>query len=486
MALLPRRVANQPMLGALLLTLLLATTAATASPVQLSSSVILFYDSEYEPHYGQPVSQCSLLLQRAVKEGSKAINIVPTHYWMSAAGGTRVKPTDPAAAKCNPDNWAETQHVHHFCSIWEWDKDCQPFDGALVRRFTEGFTKCLQEARSLFETVLISPHLDDGTNTCHWRNMLVFDPLQRDAHGFSYYDIMLAPIMSAIKAAYAGSAGRGKQVWLGLQGEMGATVFAHPRSYALAADRLRQAYYYAAAGPTASLKLAILLNHAYATGVINRSAGPKPVHPAYSKVAHLDGGLGQLLPLAKWPNSQYLAKNMAAIRQLFLQKVDIIGISNYASAPVDVQPSHMESAIAKLDAELKALGLPLRPWRARAGKRFIMCEFGLGGGSSEYGNVIAPTPAGAGRTPWLGITKTFNKALNPWASQALRDYAQAYIGALLKLLSTGGITYRVDAAFMWNMVSWDLQGLHPASSNSEGSYAVPAVAAAIRQHNKRQ
>jgi hypothetical protein len=32
----------------------------------------------------------------------------------------------------------------------------------------------------MFDTVLISPHLDDGTKTMHWRNMLWFDPLKKD------------------------------------------------------------------------------------------------------------------------------------------------------------------------------------------------------------------------------------------------------------------------------------------------------------------
>ena len=37
--------------------------------VEMSSSAIFFYNSEFEPHYGQPISQCSLLLRRA-KEAS--------------------------------------------------------------------------------------------------------------------------------------------------------------------------------------------------------------------------------------------------------------------------------------------------------------------------------------------------------------------------------------------------------------------------------
>lgn len=36
------------------------------------------------------------------------------------------------------------------------------------------------QAHDMFDEVLISPHLDDGTKTMHWRNMLWFDPLVKD------------------------------------------------------------------------------------------------------------------------------------------------------------------------------------------------------------------------------------------------------------------------------------------------------------------
>jgi hypothetical protein len=32
----------------------------------------------------------------------------------------------------------------------------------------------------MFDEVLISPHLDDGTKTMHWRNMLWYDPFTKD------------------------------------------------------------------------------------------------------------------------------------------------------------------------------------------------------------------------------------------------------------------------------------------------------------------
>lgn len=52
--------------------------------------------------------------------------------------------------------------------------------------------------------------------------MLVFDPLEKDANGFSYDDIMIHPITAAAEAALwkkrRGHAA--KTLWFGMQGEV--------------------------------------------------------------------------------------------------------------------------------------------------------------------------------------------------------------------------------------------------------------------------
>lgn len=62
----------------------------------------------------------------------------------------------------------------------EWNSNCEPFSDATVQRFKTGIKQCIQKAHDMFDEVLISPHLDDGTKTMHWRNMLWFDPLVKD------------------------------------------------------------------------------------------------------------------------------------------------------------------------------------------------------------------------------------------------------------------------------------------------------------------
>ncbi len=52
-----------------------AGVAKKGGAVPVSSSVVLFYDSEFEPFYGQPISQCSLLLRRAKEQGSTQVSV---------------------------------------------------------------------------------------------------------------------------------------------------------------------------------------------------------------------------------------------------------------------------------------------------------------------------------------------------------------------------------------------------------------------------
>jgi hypothetical protein len=61
--------------------------------------------------------------------------------------------------------------------------------------------------------VAITPRLDDGLERGGWRNALVFDPLARYG-GYSYYDIMLKPIASALSAVMAPDT----QVWFAMGG----------------------------------------------------------------------------------------------------------------------------------------------------------------------------------------------------------------------------------------------------------------------------
>lgn len=346
------------------------------------------------------------------------------------------------------------------------------------------------QAHDLFDEVLIAPHLDDGTKTGHWRNMLLMDPEKKDKYGFSYVDIMIKPILSAVKAVYNTP---GKRFLFGMQGEMGGTVFFHPDGYSRIAAAIRAQY----KGP-AQVKVGVTFNHGYMAGVINRENDEHCAIPVTPK-CKLDGAFGKLLPLDKWPHAATLKANKPALGKLF-DSVDFFGVSNYARAPEDVKPEHIESSAAKQEAELAILGFNLKAMYSKPGKFYIMNEFAIGGGISECGNVKATNGRDAGLFPWLGSTVTYTQATDPWenykgpnARVPARDYMRKYYQAALKLLSTGGQKYKFSGAYLWNVVSWDIQGIHPASwengdSNSVQSgrsFADPVTMAMIRDHNAK-
>lgn len=76
--------------------------------------------------------------------------------------------------------------------------------------------------------------------------------------------------------------------------------------------------------------------------------------------------------------------------------------------------------MAKLDAELTAMGFDARAWRRRPGKRLIWSEFGLGGGVSRCGDTPAKTRATVGRWAHLDVGYPWTAATDPWSIPDLR------------------------------------------------------------------
>ena len=230
---------------------------------------------------------------------------------------------------------------------------------------------------------------------------------------------MLGPILKAVKEVYTAP---GKTFVFGAEGEMGGTVFYAPESYLKVANTIRKEY----KGP-AKLELALMFNHAYLPGIINRADDVYGAIPE-GKFWKKDGGFGALLPFEQWPEHARLAKSLPAIKKL-LNTVDVLGVSCYARTSADPQPVELESCAVKYDAELKAMGFDLHKWAAQPGKRFIYNEFALGGGVSECGDTPATTREEAGRFSWLGGTSTFTKAIDPWKMDVVKTYARDWYQA---------------------------------------------------------
>lgn len=453
---------------------------ATGVPTEMSSSVITFYNSEYQPMYSS-LSQCELLVRRAAKHGGRRIQFVPTHYWYES------KNEQFAPNTCHADNWSLQNKVEYYCQKHEWNSDCRPFDSAALDTFRRGIRDCFKVAASLFDEILIAPHLDEGLKRGKWRNMLHFDPLWKDPNGYSYWDIMLNPILDAANEVLPA----GKTFLFAVEGEMGGTVLSNPAQYLKVFKMIQNGWKSAA-----KLKVGATFNHAYIMGYITRGPGtPAPLPP--TPMAPLDGGWGPVLRFEQWPNYEEAKKNLPAIRQL-LEAADFLGVSNYARAGdgMHVQPKHIESGIAKVQDEFMTMGINFRDIIIKGNKMLIYNEFGLGGGISECGDTPGKGPE-IGFFPWLGITTPYETNNDPFKKYPQsKQFLKKYYTTALDVLMNGGDYFPVHQSYLWNVVSWDVQGIHTASAlwNTdveqgdwpvENGFAVKEVIDMIKSHNSK-
>eukprot|EP00879_Flechtneria_rotunda_P011154 GHRR01011652.1.p1 GENE.GHRR01011652.1~~GHRR01011652.1.p1 ORF type:complete len:217 (+),score=63.36 GHRR01011652.1:641-1291(+) len=128
-----------------------------------------------------------------------------------------------------------------------------------------------------------------------------------------------------------------------------------------------------------------------------------------------------------------------------------------------------------------------------ANKYFIYNEFGMGGGLSECGDVPGKDSY-IGYFPWLGVTTPYSPQTNPFTVPAVKQFVINYYKAALKVLKAGGGQFPVHQSYIWNCVSWDVQGIHTASAlwNTDvdqgdwpvkNGFAIQEVIDMIKQHN---
>jgi hypothetical protein len=163
---------------------------------------------------------------------------------------------------------------------------------------------------------------------------------------------------------------------------------------------------------------------------------------------------------------------------------------------MNVQPKHIESGIAKVQAEFMAMGINFRDIIIKGNKMLIYNEFGLGGGISECGDTPGKGPE-IGFFPWLGITTPYAPNNDPFkAYPQAKQFLLNYYTTALDVLRNGGGEFPVHQSYLWNVVSWDVQGIHTASAlwNTDveqgdwpvnNGFAVKEVIDMIKAHNSR-
>lgn len=414
--------------------------------VELNSSVITIGD------YDISSDRCVEMVSRAAAFPQSKIMFVPTLFWVQTGDGP----------------------LEHYCFNRYQDQSgkfqCAAADSGQIAAYQASMQRCFKKAVDAGLSIAVTPHLDDGRGEGRWRNILVFDPLEKK-QGYSYAEAILYPLVDALMAVATDKT----QIFFGMQGEMSATVFRHPKSWrqlvGLIKERVGQAR-----GPAIqnNFKVGVSTNFNKLCGCV---------------------GLNIIKPtefVEQYPILWEKVKgefDLPEIVNLF-ETVDYFGMSSYPSLSPFFPTSDIESAISQFDFEFQFFGLSVNEL-IKKGKQVHFSEYGLGGGADQNGNTKAKTAAEAALYPFFGIFGSYKKDSDPWELAFLdrpsevRDYQRYFYTKTLEYLRyEKQYKYRVDAAFLWNQSSWDVQAIYPASTSSEGSYRDPIIVDMINQHNK--
>jgi hypothetical protein len=172
----------------------------------------------------------------------------------------------------------------------------------------------------------------------------------------------------------------------------------------------------------------------------------------------------------------------AAVRDLFTNQLDFLGISAYSpysNAAFDL--SEYNDAAADVAGHLSRLanGLNLQSLANAGQLELHYGEFGLGGGYNNLKQVSASADACA-QQPWAGISGPYTTSMDPWQRSYLADFRRSFYSKALQWLSNpSSHAYKVHEVFVWSMSSWDLFGIYPES----GSYRDLAMVRKIAAYN---
>lgn len=94
------------------------------------------------------------------------------------------------------------------------------------------------------------------------------------------------------------------------------------------------------------------------------------------------------------------------------------------------------------------------------------------------------------------MTTPFTHETNPFTRPAVKDFVIKYYKTLMNVLDNGGHDIPVHQSYLWNCVSWDVQGIHTASAlwNTDveqgdwpvkNGFAIQEVIDMVKTHNRK-
>ena len=414
------------------------TASTTTSPpkiAQFGASIFLGGPGDYEIDPSTNRSQCFGMVDRVVQyKNINYVQFVPTLYWYDT-GPNKPYPTpdfDPSCKGADLSTYYcfsrfNVTEVDHWC-MGRSEGTCPEITDSQLENFKTGVGSCMKYAASKGLNIAVNAHVDDGRALGGWRNTIKFDPTKKYGT-YSYEEIILNPLADMLGAAAAA----GSEVEFTLQGEMGATVFAYPNEWMEVADRIRNRIVTLRAqdGRAGPVLVGIGANNLKACGC--EYIG---IVDAYEYLKALNSTFDP----SKYPD-------LPAVKQLY-KSVDFIGISAYIPMPVpDFEMCQLEGLLERMDIELALYNMSLTEI-TDAGTELHYSEYGVGGGTSQSGDVPAKTAKEAAYTPFFGIAGQYTCAKDPFQMctpdqpNEVRDYRRYYYKNLLN------ISNRMDASIM--------------------------------------
>lgn len=433
------RIVRPLMLLAVLASSWVPGTLGLRGPSELSNSFIITSLQDLEPTSirGASLTPCEYAVRRAKSLDQKHFSIVVTAYWAGGKSG-----------------------VQHFCFKDVSNKYPQGFgypepNVQNVQLWKYGLQRCFAAAVNAgFTGIQILNHIDSQDHS-EWRNFLDFDPMQRYG-GWAYEDIVVRPAAEALKAVIKPHT----KVWFMMSGEMGRSIFAHPVSYLQLMNKYRGSL--AEKKKSGTVKMGVALHW-------NKVCGDCFDMPHVNSHSLYNTTYHQVFEAQK---DQIARKfDVPMIKRVF-ETSDVIGISHYAPAPhTGVSAGMFSMPIDTTAYELAHWGINLKDLITRGGKDFLFSEVGLGGGDPNNQRA-ASSLLELAMNPLNGIWAVYNTAQDPWRNADYKLYRREWFKALTTFLyGGGGPRYKVDAAFIWSVGTWDVAAIHPISTSEQGTYA---------------
>ncbi|KAI8462886.1 MAG: hypothetical protein J3K34DRAFT_462714 [Monoraphidium minutum] len=432
------RITRPAVLLAVLASSWLCSAMAFRGPSELSNSFIITSLQDLQPTHirGASMTPCEYAVQRARSLDQKHFSIVVTAYW---AG--------------------DTSGVHHYCfkdvsSRYPEGYGFPEPDVNNVQLWKYGLQRCFRAAVNAgFSGLQILNHIDsqDGSQ---WRNFLPVDPSAK-YRGWSYEDIVVRPASEALRSVIKPST----RVWFMLSGEMGHSIFKHPVSYLKLMSKYRGVLAEGKAHGTVKMGVALHWNKVCGDCFDMPHVNS---HQLYNTTYH------QVFESRRAEIERTF--DIPMIRRVF-ETTDAIGLSHYAPAPsTGLNAGSFSMPIDTAAYELAHWGIDLKGLLA-GGKDFLFSEVGLGGGSSD-GRAAATSVVELALNPLNGIWAVYNTAQDPWRNADFKTYRRQWFKSLMTFLyGGGGPRYKVDAAFIWSVGTFDVAAIHPISTSTEGTYA---------------